>query len=573
MSSTADVLVAPVPDPGVRTVLLPKWRTALARAREERSGTPLKLLLLALVAAGFWSAVFTVAYRVLLYARSAPEIGSFLPQKMLGVILLAFASILLLSNLVTALSTFFLAKDLDMLIAAPIDWLRLYLAKLGETVAHSSWMVALLAVPIFTAYGIVYDGGPWFWLVALGAFVPFLLLPGVIGAVITLVLVNVFPARRTRDLLSLVAIGAMAIVVVTLRVLQPERLARPEGFRNLVDFLGALQSPTSPFLPTEWTADIIMNWLNRVADPLPIVLLWSTAAAFVVLGALAHKRLYRNGFTKAQEGAEQYVRGKHWPRFASRLLSRLPVAKREFIIKDVLLFFRDTTQWSQLILLAVLLLVYIFNIRALPLFTGERVSVLLVTMVVFLNLALAGFVLAAIAARFVFPSVSLEGKQLWLLCSSPLDLEALMWSKYWTGTVPLLVLALVITGVTNVLLQASPFMMAVSIGTITLYTLATSALALCFGTLFPQFDTENAAQIPTSFGGLVYMMASVCLLGVVIALEARPVLQFVRANQAGVPLEIDLGMALMFGASAALCLASTLVALRIGLKRIRDIDA
>jgi ABC-2 type transport system permease protein len=573
MSSIAEVLVAPVPDPGVRTVLTPKWRTALARAREERSGTPLKLLLLALVAAGFWTAVFTVAYRVLLYARSAPEIGSFLPQKMLGVILLAFASILLLSNLVTALSTFFLAKDLDMLIAAPIDWLRLYLAKLGETVAHSSWMVALLAIPIFTAYGIVYDGGPWFWLVALGAFVPFLVLPGVIGAVITLVLVNVFPARRTRDLLSLVAIGAMAIVVVTLRVLQPERLARPEGFRNLVDFLGALQSPTSPFLPTEWTADIIMNWLNRVADPLPIVLLWSTAGAFVVLGALAHKRLYRNGFTKAQEGAEQYVRGKHWPRFASRLLGRLPVAKREFIVKDVLLFFRDTTQWSQLILLAVLLLVYIFNIRALPLFTGERVSVLLVTMVVFLNLALAGFVLAAIAARFVFPSVSLEGKQLWLLCSSPLDLEALMWSKYWTGTVPLLVLALVITGVTNVLLQASPFMMAVSIGTITLYTLATSALALCFGTLFPQFDTENAAQIPTSFGGLVYMMASVCLLGVVIALEARPVLQFVRANQAGVPLEIDLGMAMMFGASAVLCLASTLIALRIGLKRIREIDA
>ncbi len=573
MSSTAEVLVAPVPDPGVRTVLLPKWRTALARAREERSGTPVKLLLLALVAAGFWSAVFTVAYRVLLYARSAPEIGSFLPQKMLGVILLAFASILLLSNLVTALSTFFLAKDLDMLIAAPIDWLRLYLAKLGETVAHSSWMVALLAIPIFTAYGIVYDGGPWFWLVALGAFVPFLLLPGVIGAVITLVLVNVFPARRTRDLLSLVAIGAMAIVVVTLRVLQPERLARPEGFRNLVDFLGALQSPTSPFLPTEWTADIIMNWLNRVADPLPIVLLWSTAGVFVVLGALAHKRLYRNGFTKAQEGAEQYVRGKHWPRFASRVLRGLPVAKREFIVKDVLLFFRDTTQWSQLILLAVLLLVYIFNIRALPLFTGERVSVLLVTMVVFLNLALAGFVLAAIAARFVFPSVSLEGKQLWLLCSSPLDLEALMWSKYWTGTIPLLVLALIITGVTNVLLQASPFMMAVSIGTITLYTLATSALALCFGTLFPQFDTENAAQIPTSFGGLVYMMASVCLLGVVIALEARPVLQFVRANQAGVPLEIDLSMALFFAASAVLCLASTLIALRIGLKRIREIDA
>jgi len=39
--------------------------------------------------------------------------------KVLGIILLAFLSILLLSNIITALSTFFLAKDLDLLVAAP----------------------------------------------------------------------------------------------------------------------------------------------------------------------------------------------------------------------------------------------------------------------------------------------------------------------------------------------------------------------------------------------------------------------------------------------------------------------
>ena len=262
------------PTPGSARCCCPKWRTALARAREERSGTPLKLLLLALVAAGFWSAVFTVAYRVLLYARSAPEIGSFLPQKMLGVILLAFASILLLSNLVTALSTFFLAKDLDMLIAAPIDWLRLYLAKLGETVAHSSWMVALLAVPIFTAYGIVYDGGPWFWLVALGAFVPFLLLPGVIGAVITLVLVNVFPARRTRDLLSLVALAAAGGTCSSGAA--PSTRPEPEESQNVLE-LPCRRCPLRAILPSKLSG-ALMNWLLHIADPLPL-LLWSTAPA------------------------------------------------------------------------------------------------------------------------------------------------------------------------------------------------------------------------------------------------------------------------------------------------------
>jgi ABC-2 type transport system permease protein len=554
----AETTARPVPNPGIATILSPKWRSALGRfGRSERSSAPLKLLLLVVVGAGFWSAVFTVVLRVLRYMKAAPEIGSFLPGKMLGVILLAFGSILLLSNIITALSTYFLAKDLDMLQSAPVDRLWLYLAKLLETIAYSSWMVALLAIPIFTAYGVVFDGGPWFVFVALGAFLPFLVPPAAIGAAITLVLVNVFPARRARDLLGLVAVGAAGVLAVVLRVLQPERL----------------RSPSSPFMPTEWASDIVMNWLNRVADPLPLLLLWSAAGSSVVAGYVLHQRLYRDGFTKAQEGSEQFVRGRHWPKLLRALLGRLPVAKREFVLKDVLLFFRDSTQWSQLILLGVLVLVYVLNIRALPIYSGERLSFVLVTAVTFLNLGLAGFVLAAIAARFVFPSVSLEGRQLWLLRSSPLELEAMLWSKYWTGTLPLLVLALIITWVTNGMLQASPFMMAVTTGTITLYTLAASALALCFGALFPQFDSENAAQIPTSFGGLVFMMASVCLLGVVIALEAQPVLAHVRAQQAGRSMPVTFDVVLPFVLAAALCVVTTLSSLRIGLRKVNELEA
>ena len=64
----------------------------------------------------------------------------------------------------------------------------------------------------------------------------------------------------------------------------------------------------------------------------------------------------------------------------------------------------------------------------------------------FLNLVLAGFVLASIAARFIFPGVSLEGRTLWLLRSSPLAMRDLLWAKFWVGTLPLLVLALGIVG-------------------------------------------------------------------------------------------------------------------------------
>ena len=163
-----------------------------------------------------------------------------------------------------------------------------------------------------------------------------------------------------------------------------------------------------------------------------------------------------------------------------------------------------------------------FNIKFLPL-RGEGMTFFLQNVVPFLNLGLAGFVLASVAARFIFPGVSLEGRTFWLLRSSPMSMRELLWSKFWVGTLPLLVLAIGIVGVTDVLLQVTPFMMIVSIGTITFVTLAVAGLALGFGTMFPQFETENAAQIPTSFGGLVFMMSSIALIGLVIVLEARPV--------------------------------------------------
>ena len=551
-------------------LLTPKWRTARTRYRQGQ--TRGKAAIVGVVGVIFWAAVFGVLYRVLSYFRGVEEIGSLLASKLLGIALLAFLSILLLSNVITALSSFFLAKDLDLLVSSPVDWLHVYLAKLGETMVHSSWMVALMAVPILAAYGVIYDGGILFAPFAVVVFLPILIMPAVAGSAVTLVLVNVFPARRTRDLLSIIAIGAAGGVVMLFRLIRPERLARPEGFQSLLDFITVLRTPSSPLLPSEWAAEALMGVLVGPLDWFPVALLWASAGATVVLGAMLHYKLYPLGFTKAQEGAERFVKGWVWRGLLDPLFRPLSVAKREFIIKDLKLFFRDTTQWSQLILLAVLVVIYLFNIRALPLRTGEQVPFVLVTVISFLNLGLAGFVLASIAARFVFPAISLEGRQMWLLRSSPLDLRALLWSKYWVGAVPLLILALVITVLTNVLLEVSGFMMAVSVGTIVLLTIAICAMALAFGALYPQFETENAAQIPTSFGGLVFMMTTIALLALVIVIEAIPVSRYLRAAFLEQAVEVNATMIGAFALVAAICLGVTAVSLRVGLKRMEAFE-
>ena len=571
MTPTAGVRVAgQLSDATLLHLLSPKLLTARARSVSDRKGRGVRVAMLTIIGSLFWAFIFGLLYKLLVYFRGIPEIGPLLSGKLLGLMLVSFFSILLLSNVITALSSFFLAKDLDLLVSGPVDWLRLYGAQLLETVVASSWMVALMAIPVFTAYGWVYGGGWTFGFFAAAVFLPFLVIPAVIGSAVTLVLVNVFPARRTRDILSVVAVAAAAGLVLLLRLVRPEQLASPEKFKSLVDFVAVLRTPTSPLLPSEWVQRSVMGLLGAKPDWLAVYVLWTTAAAFVVLGALLHRALYATGYSKAQESAQRWARSGILSGFIMRLLRPFGVLKQELIMKEIRVFFRDTTQWSQLILLAVLVIVYVFNIKFLPL-RGEGITVWLINVVPFLNLVLAGFVLASIAARFIFPGVSLEGRTLWLLRSSPMSVRDLLWAKFWVGTAPLLILALAIVGVTDYLLKVSRFMFLVSTFTIAMMTFAISGLAIGFGTVFPQFETENAAQIPTSFGGLLFMMASVAMIGAVVVLEARPVFSFLSSRLYGSRTDLA-EMAFGFGAALALCVLATLVPIRIALRRLEDVE-
>ena len=195
---------APLPDPPLLHLLLPKWLTARARTVAGEKGRGARFAVLGFVGVLFWAFIFGVLYRLLTYFRGVEEIGALLAGKLLGLLLLGFTSILLLSNVITALSSFFLAKDLDMLVAGPVDWLRLYGAKLLGTVIASSWMVFLVSIPMFSAYGFVYDGGFLFPLFVVAVMLPLFVIPAVVGSALTLTLVNVFrpgeiisPEQRT----------------------------------------------------------------------------------------------------------------------------------------------------------------------------------------------------------------------------------------------------------------------------------------------------------------------------------------------------------------------------------------
>jgi ABC-2 type transport system permease protein len=478
-------------------LLSPRWRAVRNRARRlDRRG---KILLgfFGVLGAAFWAAIFVFFYRVLCYFLTVPDFGPVLTYKLLGMVLLTFFSILLFSNIITALSTFFLSRELEQLVSAPVPRSMFFYARLVDTLIESSWMVLAFAVPAFLAYGIAHRAGPIFYAASAATLPLFIVIPAAIGVAITAVLVNVFPARRTRDILVLLSVVMVAVLYLLFRMLQPERLVNPEAFASFVQFLAAMRTPSSPFLPSTWAAEILYPLLSgRGGSPLfYFLLLASTAAALMILCEALLQRLFLPGLSKAQEGRKAtFTRHALWEQALRAATTPFAPQMRLLMIKEVKTFFRDTSQWSQLILLLALVVVYVYNFSVLPLSGSPLVTFYFKNVIAFLNLALAGFVIASVAVRFILPSISLEGRSLWIAKSAPVGLGRVWWSKFWVGLVPLLVLGEVLVVATNHYLKVMPFMIWLSTVTLFCVTFGVVGLGLAVGAAFPKFDADNPSK-------------------------------------------------------------------------------
>ena len=218
------------------------WKNSLAH----RSSSWSRRLVLAALAGCFWLGTYWVIHRVLRYFETVYELGPALAYQLLLIILLTFLSMLLFSNLVASLSTFFLARDLELLHGTPIPRESFFFARLTQTTVNSSWMVLFFSVPIFAAYGSVF-GGSWTLYVWIILMMPlFLVIPAAIAILITHFLVYFLPAKRIRDVLFFIGLIGFVVVYFLFRFSQPERLVEPESFGNFMQFLSAMETPSSP---------------------------------------------------------------------------------------------------------------------------------------------------------------------------------------------------------------------------------------------------------------------------------------------------------------------------------------
>jgi len=277
------------------------------------------------------------------------------------------------------------------------------------------------------------------------------------------------------------------------------------------------------WLPSFWLSTSVLQWAEGAltAALFFLLVLFSHVLFFGYLSFTRMGKLFYESFSIVQSRQSIFVRWGWFHRWRRRrgefdypagpvektvrFLHRGPADVRALLIKDARMFWRDTTQWGQTLVLFGLLAAYIINLRH---FSLQLTNPFWMHLVCYLNVGACALNLATLTTRFVFPQFSLEGKRLWIVGLAPMGLTQVLRAKFWLASRAALCIALGLVWLSCHILQIPlnrTCYLALIIATMS-FTL--TALAMGLGVLFPNFREDNPTKIVSGFGGTLCLVLS-----------------------------------------------------------------
>ncbi|QED26445.1 hypothetical protein FRD01_04110 [Microvenator marinus] len=477
----------------------------------------------------FWVMLFRSSHWVVTEALKIEPVGDLLVQRLLAITFLVFLGLLAFSNVVTVFSTYYLSDELDFLMSKPIPKDHFFTARFLESLAQSSWVVFIFGLPIFIAAGVGVDASWPYFVGLLGVIVPFVAIPTALATLVALAVTNVLAAQRTRDATLFFGLAAFSVLFVVIRALRPERLLNPDSFSSIGEMLNLLSAPTTVYLPSDWCMNVVVPLMygRSNVDYWSLGLLYLTPMALYFVSAWFHRRFYHRGYSKAQEGRhgqsvltsmrDWVTKKTSTP--AQSLEARLAKLEsdpetvvsvlKQLVRKDQLIFVRDASQWSQVLVVIAIIVIYLVNYKYFEIAADARL--LGDAGLYFFNLAACGFVIVALSGRFLFPAVSIEGRSFWLILQAPVSLDKFLIGKWLGGIWPVLIVGQALIWASNLLVLQNPAFAILASVIILVLTLAVTAMSVGLGAVYPQFYNPNAAKIASSFGAVIYMILGMFL--------------------------------------------------------------
>ncbi|MFZ5797772.1 MAG: putative ABC transporter permease subunit [Thermodesulfobacteriota bacterium] len=469
-----------------------------------------------------FTALYLVSLKTIFYFHSQNELGVILSLKIFEMAWMLLFTMLIFSSMVSGVSALFLSQDNEIIFASPASTAELYLMRYLTTTFYTSWMVVVFSLPVFGAYGRIFETGPLYLLLLVPTVMATAAIATGIGLASTIILVHLFPARRTKDIVVYLSLLFGILLYLVIRLLRPEDLADPERFPDFIAYLSRMSTPVSPLLPSSWASDLLTGYLqDHTLDWLLAALLLLTPVVIYFAGEWAMVRLFFAGFSKAQES----FGGSR--RFRPRKYSPSPM--RWFFRKEMKIFIRDSTQWSQLFLIGALVVVYLYNFKVLPLERSPLPAEAVANIIAYANIGLTGFIIASLCARFVYPAVGSEGGAFGLILTAPISIRRYLFYKYLFYFVPFTVLTVTLLAASNHLLKISGPMWWISLSTGLVITWSVLAMALGFGSMYADFKAESQAAVLGGFGAIIFLFTAISFELLTILAASIPAYRLVRS--------------------------------------------
>jgi ABC-2 type transport system permease protein len=501
-----------------------RWRLFANSLRALRESTPIRPLSIFFCSMIVWLFIFFVSlegFRFLQHDVRLP-LGGEIVGTLFDVLFMLLGVLLIFSSGLVLYASLFGSPETAFLLSRPARDDQVFAFKFGGAIAFSSWAFLLLGAPLLIAYGIV-RGSPWEFYVCLPVFfVGFILLPGSLGGLGCLLIVNFLPKQRKQVLV----LGCLAVVLVFgVWGLELLRASRPEnwGAESVNVLLDRFAFTRSRLAPTHWMArglraagggDVPKTLYN-------LALVWSNGLFLYLITAFAARMLYRRGYNRLSTGGD--LRRKYGGLWMDRLLdSALPFVRpgtRLLIIKDFRTFRREPQQWAQILIFSLLLTLYFTNIRRL--FPGQ-IDWVHQNGLSLLNVATVSLLLCTYTGRFVYPMLSLEGRKFWILGLLPLEREQLLWGKFAFSTTMVLSIASLLVILSDLMLGMSVGVLLLHLLTVTIIAMGLSGLSVGLGAWMPNFRETDPSKIAVGFGGTLNLVAGLFFLVTILVLMVLP---------------------------------------------------
>jgi ABC-2 type transport system permease protein len=568
------------------------WRAMVLQS----SMRPLTIFMCSVVV---WCFVFAISwggFRFLQTEITVPLTGEIVGL-LLDLLFLSLAVLLVFSSGLILYGSLFASPETAFLLSSPVATDQVFAYKFQGAIAFSSWAFLLLGVPILVAYGLVCEAAWYFYVLLPLYFLGFVLLPGSLGGLAALLIVNYFPKRR-KQVLAVCLVGlVLALVVWIYRMAQAStsELWRDEMREAVTRLLSYFQFTRYPLAPSHWVSlglrSVVRGEIGLALYYLALV--WSNGLFLYLIAAVCAARLYRRGYNRMTTGGDlrkiragsvsdgepavAYASGSYTLRepWMDRLLYAalffVHPRTRLLIIKDFRTFRRDPQQWGQILAFCGLMLLYFANIRRFV----ENISGPYQSGISFMNLCAVALLLCTYTGRFVYPMLSLEGHKFWVLGLLPLEREQLLWGKFAFSMTGGMLISGGLVLVSDVMLLMPVLPMLLHLLTVAVLAAGLSGLSVGLGACMPNFHESDPSKIAAGFGGTLNLVAGLLFLLLVLGLMAAP---WHAETMLGAMKELSL---LPVGKGVAvICLAlglavgviSPLLAMRAGIRALREME-